>query len=381
MPTYAYDGQGLRVSATTTITSKATGDSKTTTRDYLFDLGDRVIYDKVISATGQLPAAEDPETSTENSYVFANSTHFAKVEGAIGSIAEVYYYHNDHLGSSMAITDKDGNLAWSQDYLPYGEALNENAAQTKTRFTFTGKELDSATGLMYYNARWYDQDLGRFMTEDAYAGDPNQPLKLNKYLYVIDNPLRYTDPTGHDVGFAGTDPSKEHFDEKTGRVVQGKASDEQMQERWADLHERDGRHMTRDQLKREANAYQKIGGAGVEYLKRLSAQKWKLAGATFAGAFVTVGTVAATPAVPIAVAATPYAAGATAYLGNAALLAEAASWYIGESSSMSLLESIVLGRLLKTNPGQSLDFIIRQHVRMAVDAFGFAIGLDGSKKK
>jgi RHS repeat-associated protein len=195
--TYAYDGLGLRVSATTTITSKTTGQSKTTTRDYVFDLADRVIYDKVISTSGQLPANEDPETATDNSYVFANGAHFAKVEGVIGTTAEVYFYHNDHLGSPMAITDSQGNLAWSQDYLPYGEALNEAATQTKTRFTFTGKELDPATGLYYYNARWYDPDLGRFMTEDTYAGDPNNPRTLNRYVYVAGNPLRYTDPTGH----------------------------------------------------------------------------------------------------------------------------------------------------------------------------------------
>jgi RHS repeat-associated protein len=187
--TYAYDGLGLRVSATTTITSKTTGQAKTTTRDYLFDLADRVIYDQVISTAGSLPSAEGPETSTENSYIFAGGTHFAKVEGPIGSTAELYYYHNDHLGSPMAITDSQGNLAWSQDYLPYGEALNEAATQTKTRFTFTGKELDPATGL-YYNARWYDPDLGRFMTEDpGKHGD-------NWHSYANANPLRYLDPNG-----------------------------------------------------------------------------------------------------------------------------------------------------------------------------------------
>jgi RHS repeat-associated protein len=196
--TYAYDGLGLRVSATTTITSKTTGQAKTTTRDYLFDLADRVIYDRVISTAGSLPSAEDPETSTENSYVFANGAHFAKVEGPIGTTAEVYYYHNDHLGSPMAITDSQGNLAWSQDYLPYGEALNESAAQTKTRFTFTGKELDPATGLMYYNARWYDPDLGRFMTEDTYAGYSDNPATLNRYTYVLGNPVKWIDPSGHD---------------------------------------------------------------------------------------------------------------------------------------------------------------------------------------
>lgn len=71
--TYAYDALGLRVSATTTITSKTTGQSKTTTRDYLFDLADRVIHDRVISTSASLPANEDPETSIENSHIFATA--------------------------------------------------------------------------------------------------------------------------------------------------------------------------------------------------------------------------------------------------------------------------------------------------------------------
>ncbi|MBE3575999.1 MAG: hypothetical protein IMW99_11245 [Firmicutes bacterium] len=44
--------------------------------------------------------------------------------------------------------------------------------QRFARFTFTGKEYDPASGLYYYNARWYDPELGRFVSEDTYAGDP-----------------------------------------------------------------------------------------------------------------------------------------------------------------------------------------------------------------
>ncbi|WP_439647437.1 RHS repeat-associated core domain-containing protein [Brucepastera parasyntrophica] len=56
--------------------------------------------------------------------------------------------------------------------------------------SYTGKELDEATGLYYFNARWYDSSLGKFITEDP-ARDGT-----NWYEYCRNNPLRYTDPTG-----------------------------------------------------------------------------------------------------------------------------------------------------------------------------------------
>jgi RHS repeat-associated protein len=57
---------------------------------------------------------------------------------------------------------------------------------------FTGKDLDEETGLYYFNARWYDSELGRFISEDP-ARDPNNP---NLYTYARNNPLRFIDPTG-----------------------------------------------------------------------------------------------------------------------------------------------------------------------------------------
>jgi len=64
-------------------------------------------------------------------------------------------------------------------------------------FMYTGKMYDSATGLYYLMARYYDPSTGRFVTEDSYAGDDNDPMTLNRYVYGRDNPERYTDPTGH----------------------------------------------------------------------------------------------------------------------------------------------------------------------------------------
>ncbi len=120
--------------------------------------------------------------------------HLARVDGKIGDDqAKKYWYVTDHVGSIRAVTDKDGKKVWSADYLAFGKQFGKSAATDfEELHSFTGKEYDPDTGLHYYNARWYDADLGRFISEDPVA-DPNNP---NLYSYGRNNPLRFIDPTG-----------------------------------------------------------------------------------------------------------------------------------------------------------------------------------------
>ena len=61
---------------------------------------------------------------------------------------------------------------------------------------FTGQRLDR-TGLYYYNARYYDPEIGRFISADTLAPDPYNPQSRNKYTYCFNNPLKYNDPSGN----------------------------------------------------------------------------------------------------------------------------------------------------------------------------------------
>ncbi len=68
-----------------------------------------------------------------------------------------------------------------------------------TPYRFTGQRLDTGTGLYYYGARYYDAALGRFISADTIVPGAGSPQALNRYAYVYNNPLRYTDPSGHMV--------------------------------------------------------------------------------------------------------------------------------------------------------------------------------------
>ncbi|MBK8812782.1 MAG: RHS domain-containing protein [Acidobacteria bacterium] len=103
--------------------------------------------------------------------------------------SDVRYFIADHLGSTNALTDSSGNVTSSASYDSFGNASGNLA----TRYKFTGREYDDFTGLHYYRARWYDGNLGRFISEDPIgfaAGD------VNLYGYVGNGPLGAVDPSG-----------------------------------------------------------------------------------------------------------------------------------------------------------------------------------------
>jgi len=84
---------------------------------------------------------------------------------------QVTYYHNDALGSPVATTDETGNLLWKEAYRPYGDRIRKEDGGTNKTW-YTGKQHDDDIGLSYFNARWYDPTIGRFMGIDPASIDP-----------------------------------------------------------------------------------------------------------------------------------------------------------------------------------------------------------------
>jgi RHS repeat-associated protein len=83
-------------------------------------------------------------------------------------------------------------------YYPFGQSRGHSGPGNHA-YRFTGKELE-ASGLYYYGARYYDPVIGRFISPDSIVQAPNDPQTLNRYSYCRNNPLIYTDPSGHIFG-------------------------------------------------------------------------------------------------------------------------------------------------------------------------------------
>ncbi len=127
---------------------------------------------------------------------FENGSALATTGGDTNKVG--YYYHQDQLTSSSTLSDSSGNQTEVNAYFPFGRtqtAIPQAGFQVSRRFT--GQILDAETGLYYYNARYYDPELGRFIQADTEIPDLGNPQSYNRYSYCINNPLRYTDPDGH----------------------------------------------------------------------------------------------------------------------------------------------------------------------------------------
>ena len=81
------------------------------------------------------------------------------------------------------------------DYYPYGSQRIASGSSDEQR-KFTGHEYDSDSDLTYANARYYEHDIGRWMSRDPKEGDITNPQSLNTYAYSLNNPIKYLDPNG-----------------------------------------------------------------------------------------------------------------------------------------------------------------------------------------
>ena len=140
---------------------------------------------------------EKDSDGTIRKHIFAGANRVCTLSSSLrGSEATeaISYYHSDHLGSSNIITDQNGQQAQYCEYTPYG-SIARNEGQDLAKHKFTGKELDS-TGLYFYGARYYDPEIGRFISADTIVQAPYDPQSLNRYTYARNNPVVYTDPNG-----------------------------------------------------------------------------------------------------------------------------------------------------------------------------------------
>jgi RHS repeat-associated protein len=115
----------------------------------------------------------------------------------------VYYLSGDHLGSTSLTTCgqncgeglNPGDVVSEVRYQPYGQE-RWNSGATPTDFGFTSQRKEGF-GLYDYNARYYSPGLGRFISPDTLVPEPGSSGGFNRYRYTRNNPLRYTDPSGH----------------------------------------------------------------------------------------------------------------------------------------------------------------------------------------
>ena len=110
---------------------------------------------------------------------------------------QYYLYNKDIQGSTSSLVKEDGSVDATYQYTDFGETTIQGDDQADNEVCYTGGIYDQTTGLYYLNARYYDPEDGRFLTEDTYRGDTAKPETGHLYVYCANNPVNYVDPSGH----------------------------------------------------------------------------------------------------------------------------------------------------------------------------------------
>lgn len=108
----------------------------------------------------------------------------------------IKFQHTDALGSPVAVTDAAGNVVERNDYEPYGAIIGKPAYDA---VGYTGHKQDGATGLTYMQQRYYDPQIGRFLSVDPVTAYSNPVGAFNRYWYANNNPYKFTDPDGRET--------------------------------------------------------------------------------------------------------------------------------------------------------------------------------------
>ena len=170
---YVYDDNGRRVKKCLPNCT-----SPTSSTVYIFSAGEDIAeYDN-----GAAPSSPSRE------YIYSSGTLLSTLTSA-----STTYHHSDHLSVRVS-TDANGNKIGEQGHYPYGESWY--SANTTTKFIFTSYERDSESGNDYAMGRYYLVSFGRFCSADPVFGSPGDPQSWNRYVYVRDNPVNMTDPSG-----------------------------------------------------------------------------------------------------------------------------------------------------------------------------------------
>jgi len=180
---YTYDVNDLRIA--TEIDASADG---------TYEQVERFVLDG--SGRGNILLVFDQTSSLTHRYLHGPTTDQILAEEVISAgSSTLHWFLEDHMGSIRDVIDNAGTTIDHIVYDTFGNIASQTSTTYKLRFGFTGRELasESGQGVWYYRRRFYDAQVGRFLTQDPTgfnAGD------VNLYRYVTNSPLLYTDPTG-----------------------------------------------------------------------------------------------------------------------------------------------------------------------------------------
>ena len=137
---------------------------------------------------------ETPGQSILYLYEPGSYAPLARVDQEEGAGQKVYYFHTDQIGTPLELTDSEGEIVWQSTYRSWGSVEQMTVIEVEQNLRFQGQYFDNETQLHYNTFRYYEPEIGRFISQDpiGLGGD------WNLYQYVA-NPTAWVDPLGLDA--------------------------------------------------------------------------------------------------------------------------------------------------------------------------------------
>jgi RHS repeat-associated protein len=176
---YRYDGHGRRVLAWEVASTQSILSMYATSGQVMYEENYR-------------PAAQK---ATEHIYL-AGSVIASRDRNIVTNVYDAKFHHTDALGSPIAVTNQAGTVIERNDYEPYGAVIGKPNYQG---IGYTGHVQDAATGLTYMQQRYYDPQVGLFLSVDPVTAYGSPVGMFNRYRYANSNPYRFIDPDGRDA--------------------------------------------------------------------------------------------------------------------------------------------------------------------------------------
>jgi len=148
----------------------------------------------IINEIARLPdvlAETDSANQIQRYYI-----HGEGLVSQIDTAGNSYFYHYNPTGHTLALTDRDGQVTDSYAYAPYGYTTAQGKTHNPFRYVGRYGVMDDGNGLHYMRARYYQESIKRFISLDVLMGDMDNPQSLNRYAYVLGNPILGIDPSG-----------------------------------------------------------------------------------------------------------------------------------------------------------------------------------------
>jgi RHS repeat-associated protein len=125
-----------------------------------------------------------------------NTKTYYPAVGAMRVGSTLYYMLKDHLSSASVVSDASGTIVGEDRFTPFGETRFTTGTMLTDKL-YTGQREMAGLGIYHYQARFYSPKLGRFLSADTIVPGYANPQAFNRYSYVLNNPVKLTDPTGH----------------------------------------------------------------------------------------------------------------------------------------------------------------------------------------